>query len=172
MKVIPTVHGWKPNKIREQTVGVIIHAMNEEIRGLPASHFLNDIGLSAHAFIHPTGVIELGQDDKKVAYHAGKSSWEGWTNLNYSFLGIEVLVDKEFVMRSPVGNDPYAKFKYVIDNMDWVMSKQLDAIVYLIKRWKQDYPDIEYIVGHADVSPDRKTDPGLMFPFDLVHKYL
>jgi len=92
-------------------------------------------------------------DEKNRAWHAGPSSWQGTTNLNAASIGIEI-VNPGWV-DGPQGRI-YAPFPQA----------QIDEVIGLVK-------DIvarhkirpERIIGHADIAPGRKQDPGPAFPW-------
>lgn len=78
-----------------------------------------------------------------TAYHAGKSEWKGVVGLNSHSIGIEL---------QNSGNQEYPK-------------EQLNKLVEICKALVMAYP-IEEIVGHSDISPGRKIDPGKQFPME------
>jgi len=92
-------------------------------------------------------------DETRSAYHAGNSSWKGYTQLNNSSIGIEIV--NAGWKDTPQGR-VYAPFPQT----------QIDALIPLVK-------DIvarhgirpENVVGHSDIAPLRKQDPGPMFPW-------
>ncbi len=92
-------------------------------------------------------------DENRRSWHAGASSWTGHTNLNASSIGIEI-VNAGYV-DGPNGR-VYAPYP----------QKQIDQVIALCK-------DIiarhkirpERVIGHADIAPGRKQDPGPMFPW-------
>lgn len=140
-----------------------------------ASEFLYYMGLSAHAFGHPNGLLELGQAEHKKAYHAGTSTWDGKHHLNSHYLGYELLIDlDEYKYPEQSGyNDDYSKLLYVMRTYDWLQAPQFDALVWQCVEWCRKYNiHIKNVVGHSQVSPGRKHDPGVMFPYDLLYKYL
>jgi N-acetylmuramoyl-L-alanine amidase len=88
-------------------------------------------------------------DEGRRAWHAGVSSWQGNTNLNSSSIGIEIV---NFGDRNGGWQD-YPK-------------AQMDAVIALVKDIVKRHnirPD--RIVGHSDIAPQRKTDPGPRFPW-------
>ena len=109
--------------------------------------------VSCHYLIDRKGVILKMVDDNKVAWHAGKSKWKNFNNLNYNSIGIE-LVNKGH-------NLGYEKFT----------SLQVHALIklclYLKKTYKIKNSDI---VGHSDIAPLRKQDPGEKFPWKKLKK--
>lgn len=92
-------------------------------------------------------------DESRRAWHAGPSFWAGHSNLNAASIGIEI-VNPGFV-DTPSGR-VYAPFSQA----------QIDEVIKLsrdIVARHQIRP--ERIVGHADIAPGRKQDPGPMFPW-------
>ncbi len=108
-----------------------------------ALHELIGLRVSAHFFIRREGAIIQYVPIHHRAWHAGVSSFEGRQACNDFSLGIEL-----------EGTDdiPYT-------------SKQYEALVRLTQRVMHDCPKIKvsHIVGHRDIAPDRKTDPGDAF---------
>lgn len=109
-----------------------------------SSHYLVDID--------PPTIYRLVDEDRR-ANHAGVSSWARRSLLNSSSIGIEI-VNAGYV-DTPEGRryTPYPP-------------RQIDAVVALVrdivKRWN--IPK-ERVVGHADIAPGRKQDPGPLFPW-------
>lgn len=96
-------------------------------------------------------------DENKRAWHAGLSSWAGRSNLNDTSIGIEVVnlaTDNNGVLTFP----PYNPV-------------QIDAIRELAVNILQRYPDITpvNVVGHSDIAPGRKSDPGAAFPWKTLY---
>ena len=86
--------------------------------------------------------------DKNIAWHAGKSMWKQFKNLNKNSIGIE-LVNKGHQFG-------YQKFS----------SKQIKSLIKLCKNLKKKYSiKKEDFLGHSDIAPLRKTDPGEKFPW-------
>ncbi|XKM13122.1 1,6-anhydro-N-acetylmuramyl-L-alanine amidase AmpD [Orbaceae bacterium ac157xtp] len=99
--------------------------------------------VSAHLFIRRTGeVIQFVPFDKR-AWHAGASSFNGVENCNDFSIGIE-LEGCDF--------EPFTDIQYT-------------ELAKITKVLKQEYP-IKDVVGHSDVAPDRKTDPGPFFNWE------
>ena len=110
--------------------------------------------VSSHYFIKRNGKILKLVEDHFVAWHAGKSYWKNYKNLNKNSIGIE-LVNKGHRFG-------YTNFK----------KKQLSSLInvskILIKKYKIKR---ENIVGHSDIAPLRKIDPGEKFPWkELANK--
>lgn len=112
--------------------------------------------VSAHYLVtdtHPVHVYQLVPEDRN-AWHAGDSSWYGHTSINNASIGIEIVNRGD--TRAPDGTlrwEPYPE-----DQIRTVM-----ALVRDIARRHAVLP--ENIVGHSDVAPQRKVDPGPLFPW-------
>lgn len=133
---------------------IVVHAMAERIEGMDASHFLESIGLSAHALVTPQGNIIKCREDTQGAYHA--------KGFNADSLGIEFLLP---------GEHSYESFLAGIDKPDWVAKQQLLAGARWIAEWVARW-GITQIDGHCDVDPARKRDPGRGFDWDALRSAL
>lgn len=138
------------NPRRRAPDGVVIHAMGEFIelgdKDLLAWEYLVTIGLSAHAFVSPSGVIVRQVPDMKVASHA-----RGYN----SRLGIEVCVPGIHTLST----------LYDAMTTDWVSSSAFAATVEQTKAWLDEYDlDLDVVDPHSDLDP-RKRDPGSGFPW-------
>ena len=155
---------WKGRTMAAPADGIIVHAMSEYINGSFAPDFLKSIGLSVHAFIGIDGTIYEAAATDRVAYHAGKSAFEGRKFLNNTFLGFELLVE---------GENDLAGFYDKIDNGNPFTEAQYEASAELCKEWMGKHKGItlDRIVGHSEVSgkdvrPDPKRDPGKSFNWE------
>ena len=107
--------------------------------------------VSCHYFVKKNGEILNLVPDLYIAWHAGISHWKNFSSLNKNSIGIEI--------SNPGHNFIYDNFtKSQIDSI-YKLSK------FLIKKYKIKKKNI---LGHSDVAPDRKKDPGEKFPW----KYL
>ncbi|MDP3746922.1 MAG: N-acetylmuramoyl-L-alanine amidase [Phenylobacterium sp.] len=107
-----------------------------------------DSKVSAHYMVEEDGRVFRLVPEARRAWHAGLSSWKGETDINGRSIGIEIVnPGHEFGYRP----FPDAQIAAVIALLDDIRT-----------RW-----DIEdgRIVGHADVAPERKEDPGELFPW-------
>ena len=92
-------------------------------------------------------------DESRQANHAGLSSWKIYNQLNSASIGIEI-VNPGFV-ETPQGR-VYAPFK----------QPQIDQLILLLKQIVARHGiRPENILGHSDIAPQRKQDPGPMFPW-------
>ena len=109
--------------------------------------------VSCHYLIDQKGEIIKLLDDDKIAWHAGKSKWKNFTNLNKNSLGIE-LVNKGHQH----GYQKYPKLQ---------IKQLIKLCIHLKKKYKINNKNI---VGHSDIAPFRKKDPGEKFPWKLLNK--
>ena len=99
------------------------------------------------------GTIYKLMDENQRAWHAGESQWKGRTWLNSSSIGIEI-VNKGF-RDTPEGRVwyPYTE-------------GQIQSVIALLKDISTRYKiDPRNIIGHSDIAPLRKLDPGPLFPW-------
>ena len=109
--------------------------------------------VSSHYVIGQSGKICRLVQDNQVAWHAGKSCWGKFRNLNKNSIGIE-LVNKGH------------KFGYTNYRKKQLMSLK-KICKNLIKKYKIKSKNI---VGHSDIAPLRKRDPGEKFPWEKLAK--
>ena len=110
--------------------------------------------VSAHYFIKKNGSVLNLVPPLYEAWHAGHSSWKGINSLNRYSIGIEI---------QNSGHD----YKYENFAHKQIMSTK-KLLKYLIRKYKVDFNNI---LGHSDIAPDRKKDPGEKFPWKELSKY-
>ena len=109
--------------------------------------------VSCHYLIKKNGAIIKIVPDLYIAWHAGISSWKKDKSLNSNSIGIEI-------------SNPGHDYKY--ENFS---QKQIASIIDLSKKLKKKYKiKKENILGHSDIAPLRKKDPGEKFPWKLLNK--
>ena len=110
--------------------------------------------VSCHYIINKLGLLTQLVPEKKVAWHAGKSKWQNFRNLNDKSIGIE-LVNKGH------------KFRY--ENFS---KRQIKSLIRLCTYLKRKYKiKKENFLGHSDIAPLRKIDPGEKFPWEKLSKF-
>ena len=110
--------------------------------------------VSCHYLINRKGQIIQMIKDLNVAWHAGKSKWKKFVNLNNISLGIE-LVNKGHQFG-------YQNFSV----------KQINSLIKLSQKLKKRYLiKKENFLGHSDIAPLRKIDPGEKFPWKKLSKH-
>ena len=109
--------------------------------------------VSAHYLIKQNGEIITLVPDLYTAWHAGKSVWKNYSSLNKDSIGIEIV--------NPGHDINYKKFSKI----------QLRTLIrlskFLIKKYRI---NLKNILGHSDIAPERKKDPGEKFPWKLLSK--
>ncbi|WP_339339406.1 1,6-anhydro-N-acetylmuramyl-L-alanine amidase AmpD [uncultured Oceanicoccus sp.] len=108
---------------------------------------LRDLTVSSHCLINRAGEITQFVPFNQRAWHAGDSSFQGRSNCNDFSIGIEL---------EGTDNCPYTALQY-------------QALQQLTRQIMTDYPaiTIDRIVGHCDIAPGRKTDPGSAFDWSF-----
>ena len=109
--------------------------------------------VASHYLIIRSGKIINLVPDLYIAWHAGISSWKTLNSLNKNSIGIEIT--------NPGHQFGYKKFS----------KKQINSLInlskFLIKKYKINKRNI---LGHSDIAPDRKKDPGEKFPWGYLAK--
>ena len=109
--------------------------------------------VSCHYFIKQKGETLKMLPDLYVAWHAGKSQWKKYKSLNKYSIGIEI--------SNPGHNFGYNKFS----------KKQIQSLIILSKILIKKYKiEPKNILGHSDIAPERKKDPGENFPWKELAK--
>ena len=108
--------------------------------------------VSCHYLIDKSGDIFNLVDLDKRAWHAGESMWGNYDDINSRSVGIEIVNSGEII-----------KENYT--------SKQLVSLSHLLIKLLKEY-NIENILGHSDIAPIRKIDPGVHFPWQKIYKNL
>jgi len=109
--------------------------------------------VSSHYFIKKNGEIITLVPDLYEAWHAGLSSWKNYKSLNKNSIGIEI-------------TNPGHKIGYRNFSRKQIYSLE-KLLKYLIKNYQLKK---ECILGHSDISPNRKKDPGEKFPWERLAK--
>ena len=143
-----------PKRTKKTIKFIIIHytGMKDESSAIKKLCDFNS-KVSAHYFIKKNGNILNLVPDLYEAWHAGKSSWKNFKSLNKYSIGIEI---------QNSGHDyNYEKFS----------NKQINSLKKLLKKLIKIYKiNHKNILGHSDISPNRKKDPGEKFPWKNLSK--
>ncbi len=165
---------------------IIIHytgGNNAEV----AARWLNksNVRASAHMVVGREGQVIQMADLDTITWHAGSSRYKfpdkNRTTFNRYSIGIEIAndgylrkvgdkyynafkgkVDEKFVFKGKHRNYPRTKAQYWHTYTDVQVEKVYEICKLIIK----EYPTIKYILGHEEIAPVRKTDPGPAFPLD------
>tara|TARA_Y100000389_G_scaffold45572_1_gene40415 strand:+ start:1683 stop:2426 length:744 start_codon:yes stop_codon:yes gene_type:complete len=156
---LKTILNYSPNfnskKRKIKQIKFIIFHYTGMKRELDAINKLTNIQseVSSHYLIKNNGRIVTLVPDLYVAWHAGKSSWKNYKSLNQKSIGIEIT--------NPGHEFGYKKFS----------KKQISSLIKLSKFLIKEYKICsKNILGHSDVAPQRKKDPGENFPWKYLSK--
>lgn len=169
------------NQNSRVSILVIHHTSANFVRSLELLTHKSDRPVSSHYLIpdpfdptYPNNkleVLQLVAEDRR-AWHAGVSNWTGKRLLNDQSIGIEI-VNQTYCHPAigPIPEDDAAHPTSVCFYPDFP-EPQISLLVKLIKEILARHPDIlpTNIVGHSDIAPDRKIDPGPQFPWQGMYK--
>ena len=103
--------------------------------------------VSAHYLITAQGQPHQLVDEQHRAWHAGAGQWQGITDVNSHSIGIEL---------DNLGNHPFAH-------------PQIETLILLLRQIMQRWPiPPQNVIAHADMAPDRKSDPGPRFDWQRL----
>lgn len=149
-------------RIRTLVLHYTAEDLNSSLRSLTQSQYQ----VSAH-YLVPQGnqashVYQLVPDQHR-AWHAGVSQWRGVNNINFSSIGME-MVNLGFPAAD--GNLPaMQRHWYPYDDA------QIQVVGQLAQNLVQRYQLKPYqVVGHSDIAPGRKSDPGPLFPWQQLYQ--
>ena len=139
-----------------------------------------DVPVSAHYLVpeggdpsYPRRRLRIHRlvDEQRRAWHAGESYWHGEVSLNSRSIGIEIVNRARCADIDPNLDPPTPENqRCVFPEYD---SEQLDLVIALARDILDRYPgmDPEDVVGHADIAPARRVDPGPMFPWRELYEH-
>ena len=141
-----------PKRGKEKIIFVVLHytgmkKQSEAIKKLCDSKSK----VSSHYFVKNNGEVLNLIPDLYTAWHAGKSRWKKFKSLNRYSIGIEI--------NNPGHEHGYKKFS----------SKQIFSLIKLLRYLSKKYKiQKQNILGHSDIAPNRKKDPGEKFPWSKL----
>ena len=110
-----------------------------------------DAKVSAHYLVREDGIVVRMVPEEQRAWHAGASYWRGVTDVNSASVGIEIV--------NPGHEFGYRPFP----------DEQIAALIPLVAEIKDRHGiGRGNVVGHSDVAPGRKEDPGELFPWEAL----
>lgn len=156
---------------------IVLHATSQDFSESLATLTLNsDYPVSSHYLIpykndatYPQknlNVYRLVQEQDR-AWHAGVSSWGKEASLNDRSIGIEIVNEFHCNEQTDIPS---------VDNLDCIFfpypETQIELLIQLLKDILTRYPELDPIdiIGHADIAPDRKSDPGPYFPWRQLYE--
>jgi N-acetylmuramoyl-L-alanine amidase len=104
--------------------------------------------VSAHYLVEEDGRVFALVPEERRAWHAGKSFWRGETDINARSVGVEIV--------NPGHEFGYRPFP------DAQIATVIDLVADIRSRWSV---EDARLLGHSDVAPSRKEDPGELFPW-------
>ena len=133
---------------------IIIHYTGMQSKRVSIRRLTNPLKkVSCHYMVDREGQAIQMVDDNKIAWHAGKSKWKNLKNLNENSIGIE-LVNKGHGLG-------YQKFSSI----------QIKTLIKVCLVLKKKYKiKSSCVLGHSDIAPLRKIDPGEKFPWKQLSK--
>ena len=110
-------------------------------------------------------------DENRRAWHAGDSFWRGKIGLNDQSIGIEVVNLGRCLQHKKPGA-PTLLSRNVVCSFPEYADDQIAQLIELIEQIISRHPDIDpnNIIGHIDIAPGRKVDPGPRFPWQTLHQ--
>ena len=143
-----------PKRSKKKIIFIILHYTGMKTESAAIKRLCDPKSkVSSHYFIKNSGEVLSLVPDLYEAWHAGVSSWQKLKSLNKYSIGIEI--------NNPGHDNIYKEFS----------SKQIFSLTKLIKYLVKKYNiKKQNILGHSDISPDRKKDPGEKFPWKKLAK--
>jgi N-acetylmuramoyl-L-alanine amidase len=109
--------------------------------------------VSCNYLIKKNGEIITMVPDLYISWHAGKSLWKNYQSLNKNSIGIEIT--------NPGHRHGYKRFS----------NSQIKSLIKLSRSLIKKYKiNLKNILGHSDIAPERKKDPGEKFPWEYLAK--
>ena len=143
-----------PKRIKNRIKFIIIHYTGMKKESLAIKRLQDPKSkVSSHYLIKRNGEIINLVPDLFEAWHAGVSNWKHFKSLNKNSIGIEI-------------TNPGHQHGYIRFSKKQIFSLQ-KLLNILVKRYKIKK---NYILGHSDISPGRKKDPGEKFPWEILAK--
>ena len=142
-------------RLKKSIKFIIIHytGMQSEIESIKRLKNIKS-KVSCHYFINRKGLITQMVKDHQIAWHAGKSKWKNFKNLNENSIGIELV------------NSGHKFFYQNFSNI------QITRLINLCEKLRKKYSiKKENFLGHSDIAPLRKLDPGEKFPWKKLSKH-
>ncbi len=172
-------------RLKGQFKYIIIHyTVSLSFEGV-IDFFMTPKKTSAHFVVDLDGSIEQIVSLNDAAWHAGESYWNGISGLNSHSIGIEI-INTGYLVKAADGsyhgdlgdkvqkeNVSYAQHKNERIKRPWMVypEVQVKAVFDLCRFIKQNYPSVLNVLGHDDIAPRRKSDPGPLFPLEGLRSY-
>jgi N-acetylmuramoyl-L-alanine amidase len=149
-------HSYKSPNFDERTLPItmlVLHYTGMESGEAARGRLCDEEAkVSAHYLVHEDGAVQNLVDEDSRAWHAGVGHWRGIDNVNSASIGIEI-VNGGHNFPEPDGLPPFP-------------NAQINAVIALCKGIIERHAILPWnIVGHSDIAPARKEDPGEHFPW-------
>ena len=143
-----------PERDKKLIKFIVIHYTGMKVESKAIERLVNPKSkVSTHYFISNDGTIINMVPDGYIAWHAGVSNWKNFKSLNKYSIGVE--------LSNPGHNHGYKNFSH----------KQIVSLTKLLKIFIKEYKiKRQNILGHSDIAPSRKKDPGEKFPWKKLEK--
>ena len=143
-----------PKRSKKKIKFIIIHYTGMKKESSAIKRLCDEkTNVSAHYFIKKNGKIISLVPDLYAAWHAGRSSWKKIESLNNNSIGIEI--------QNQGHEHKYEKFSLI----------QIGSLKRLLKVLIKSYKiNLNNVLGHSDIAPKRKKDPGEKFPWKNLAK--
>ena len=155
IKLLNSPNYSRNSRPKKSIIFIIIHytGMQSEIESI--NRLINkNSKVSCHYLINRKGKIMQMVKENKIAWHAGVSKWKNIKNLNKNSIGIELVNKGHFF-----GYENYSNL-------------QINSLIKLCSKLKKKYKiHKENFLGHSDIAPYRKIDPGEKFPWKKLSNY-
>jgi len=151
MNIIQNPLPYFNERAEGKTPKYLVMHYTDQLSSADTLKILNEKKLSAHYLLDEDGTILQLVDEKNRAWHAGVSYWHEETDMNSSSIGIEI--------QNPGHSNGYRSFP----------KAQVKALIELSKDiMKRNNIPAKNVIAHSDIAPDRKKDPGELFPWKLL----
>ena len=148
----------------EQSIEILTRPSSNSV----SSHYLVSQSEENDELKQPIKTYQLVAERNR-AWHAGRSYWHGQRDLNFSSIGIEIV--NESGCDAPIQSLANSETFYVSCQFVPFSDEQIRAVISLLKDILRRHPEIKpiNIVGHSDIAPNRKVDPGPTFPWKTLY---
>ena len=167
---------------------IIIHFTSSQSKKATVNWFLNSQSkTSQHFVIDTNGMVTQMVSLDSIAWAAGRSEYDGRTGWNKYSINI-VLVNPGLL--NPIGNKYMSWFGAIYDSDEIILtnhkndkpgtlatgwkkfSKEQIETVFKLSKFLSEKYEIKYVLGHDEVAPFRKVDPGPLFPIDDLRSFI
>jgi len=155
----------------EESVNILTKASSRPV----SSHYLVP-DPSDETYTNDTLEVYKLVPETERAWHAGRSYWAGKSGLNDQSIGIEVVnqtycTHGNAIIDMMSDGEEEALAKRICFYPDFPET-QMEVLIELLRDILQRHPEIKpiNIIGHSDIAPDRKIDPGPRFPWQRLYK--